>query len=369
MRLFNPFWSRRWRLLCYLTDFSRLNRRMHNKSFTVDDQVTIIGGRNIGDEYFGVGDEVQFIDLDVMAIGDVVHEVTQDFNRYWSYGSARPIERLLRKAGGATPQARNGTTRPSEQAERFLEAVSRDPVVREMLEGRLPFEWANVNMVSDDPSKVRGRVRDAELLWTRLKRMLKEPAEELELVSAYFVPGRQGVDHFVGMARGGVKVTVLTNALEATDVAAVHAGYAKRRRPLLEAGITLFELKRMAAPSPPRRRGRGGSSDSSLHAKTSAIDRSVAFVGSFNFDPRSVRLNTELAFVIDSPALATALADQVIGPLADQSYQVRLGPGGALQWVDRIDGKEVVHNREPGASLWRRLTVSMLSVLPIEWLL
>jgi putative cardiolipin synthase len=238
-----------------------------------------------------------------------------------------------------------------------------------MLEGRLPFEWANVNMVSDDPSKVRGRVRDAELLWTRLKRMLKEPAEELELVSAYFVPGKQGVDHFVGMARGGVKVTVLTNALEATDVAAVHAGYARRRKPLLEAGITLFELKRMAAPSAPKRRGRGGSSDSSLHAKTSAIDRSVAFVGSFNFDPRSVRLNTELAFVIDSPALATALADQVIGPLAGRSYEVRLGPHGALQWVDRVDGQEVVHNREPGASLWRRLTVAVLSVLPIEWLL
>ena len=166
-----------------------------------------------------------------------------------------------------------------------------------------------------------------------------------------------------------MKVTVLTNALEATDVAAVHAGYAKRRKPLLEAGVALFELKRMAAPSAPKRRGRGGSSDSSLHAKTFSIDRSVVFVGSFNFDPRSIRLNTEMAFVIDSPALATALADQVIGPLADQSYRVRLGPGGRLQWVERVDGKEVVHEREPGASLWRRLTVAVLSLLPIEWLL
>ncbi len=183
------------------------------------------------------------------------------------------------------------------------------------------------------------------------------------------MPGKQGVDHFAELARGGVRVTILTNSLEATDVAAVHAGYAKRRKPLLEAGITLFELKRMAAPSTPKRRGRGGSSDSSLHAKTFAIDRSVAFVGSFNFDPRSIRLNTELAFVIDSPALATALADQVIGPLADQSYRVRLGPGGRLQWVERVDGKEVVHEREPGASLWRRLTVAVLSLLPIEWLL
>jgi putative cardiolipin synthase len=369
VRLFNPFWSRRWRLLCYLTDFSRLNRRMHNKSFTTDDQVTIIGGRNVGDEYFGVGDEVQFIDLDVMAIGDVVHDVTQDFNRYWSYASARPIERLLRTGAGTRRKIRPDTAHTKKQAERFLEAVSADPFIREMLEGRLSFEWASVHMVSDDPSKVRGRVRDAELLWTRLTRMLKEPAEELQLVSAYFVPGKQGVDHFAGMAQGGVRVTVLTNSLEATDVAAVHAGYAKRRKPLLKAGITLFELKRMAGSSTPRRRGRGGSSDSSLHAKTSAIDRSVAFVGSFNFDPRSLRLNTELAFVIESPALATALADQVIGTLADQSYRVRLGPGGRLQWVDRVEGQEVVHDREPGASLWRRLIVAVLTVLPIEWLL
>ena len=229
VRLFNPFWSRRWRLLGYLTDFSRLNRRMHNKSFTADDQVTIIGGRNVGDEYFGAGDEVQFVDLDVMAIGDVVHEVTQDFNRYWSYASARPIERLLRTGGGTTRQVHPDAAHTKKQAERFLEAASGDPFVREMLEGRLSFEWANVCMVSDDPSKVRGRVRDAELLWTRLKRIVKEPAEELELVSAYFVPGKQGVDHFAEFARGGVRVTVLTNALEATDVAAVHAGYAKRR--------------------------------------------------------------------------------------------------------------------------------------------
>ena len=131
VRLFNPFWSRRWRLLGYLTDFSRLNRRMHNKSFTVDDQVTIIGGRNIGDEYFGVGDEVQFVDLDVMAIGDVVHEVTQDFDRYWSYGSARPIERLLRKAGGATPSGSQRDDTP----ERTGGAISRSSLARSCRSG------------------------------------------------------------------------------------------------------------------------------------------------------------------------------------------------------------------------------------------
>src|SRR5262249_21443273 len=145
---------------------------------------------------------------------------------------------------------------------------------------------------------------------------------------------------------------------------AVHAGYAKRRKPLLAAGVTLLELKREAAPRAPRRRSRGGSSDSSLHAKTPAIDRSGALAGSYHFDPRPVRPNTELAFVIESPALATALADQVVGTLADQSYRVRLGPGGALQWVDQSDGQEIVHDQEPGASLWRRFAVALLSLLP-----
>jgi putative cardiolipin synthase len=369
VRLFNPFFSRRWRLLCYLTDFSRLNRRMHNKSFTADDQVTIIGGRNIGDEYFGAGNEVQFIDLDVMAIGDVVHDVTRDFDRYWSYSSARPIERLLGTRRPRAARLHSDSPGAVEEAQRFLDAVSRDPLVQEMLEGRLPFEWATVRMVSDDPAKIRGRANDAELLWSRLTRMMKQPAHQLELLSAYFVPGKRGVEHFTELARRGVRVTVLTNSLEATDVAAVHAGYAKRRKPLLEAGVALFELKRKDAPRTPKRRGRGGSSDSSLHAKTSAIDRSVAFVGSFNFDPRSVRLNTELAFVIESPALAAALADQVTGPLADRSYKVRLGPGGSLEWVDRSEGNEIVHDHEPGASLWRRLCVAVLSLLPIEWLL
>jgi len=241
--------------------------------------------------------------------------------------------------------------------------------VRELLEQRLRFEWADVRMVSDDPSKGEGRAKPGELLWSRLIRMMKPPAHELELVSAYFVPGEGGVDQFVRMARRGVKVAILTNSLEATDVAAVHAGYAKRRKPLLEAGVTLFELKRTATRARPRSHGPGGSSASSLHAKTFEVDRSLAFVGSFNFDPRSARLNTELGFLIESSTLAATLGDAINRELAERSYQVRLGPAGRLQWVDQVEGKEVVYEREPGAGFWRRLTVAMLSRLPIEWLL
>jgi len=369
VRLFNPFRMRAWRVLGYLTDFSRLNRRMHNKTFTADNQVTIIGGRNIGDEYLGVSNEVQFVDLDVMAIGRVVQEVTQDFDRYWSCRSAYPAERVLPAVGQTTSPRHAAPADAGRTAAACLEVLARQPFVRELLEQRLQFEWADVRMVSDDPSKGEGGAKTDEFLWSRLIRMMKPPAQELELVSAYFVPGEGGVDQFVQMARRGVKVTILTNSLEATDVAAVHAGYAKRRKPLLEAGVTMFELKRTATPAPPRSQAAGGSSDSSLHAKTFAVDRSVAFVGSFNFDPRSARLNTELGFLIESSALAAELADVIGGELAERSYRVRLSTAGTLQWVDRVEDKEVVYDREPGAGFWRRLMIAVLSVVPIEWLL
>jgi cardiolipin synthase C len=366
VRLFNPFAARHLRALGYLTDFDRLDRRMHNKSFTADNQVTIIGGRNVGDEYFGAGQNLQFVDLDVMAIGDVVEDVSQDFDRYWASDSAYPAGRVLQPTG-MTPQLT-----PAAGADRatmtalYLDALARQPFVREMLEHRLPFEWANVHMVSDDPSKGLGKARGDDFLWARLKRIVAMPTRELELVSPYFVPGADGVAHFADMARHGAKVTVLTNSLEATDVPAVHAGYAKRRKQLLEAGVELYEMKRTGGAGPRTFRAGGSSSASSLHAKTFSADRSVVFVGSFNFDPRSANLNTELGFVMECPVIASAMADAITAMMAERAYQVRIAPDGALQWVERISGNEVVHDREPGAGFWRQLEIAVLSLLPIE---
>ena len=369
VRLFNPFAARRWRALSYLTDFDRLNRRMHNKSFTADNQVTIIGGRNIGDEYFGAGQNLQFVDLDVMAIGEVVRKVSQDFDRYWASDSAYPAQLVLQPTGlpaQVTPEA--GADRAAMTA-LYLDALARQPFVREMLEHRLPFEWANVQMVSDDPSKGLGKAKDDDFLWPRLKRIVATPTRELELVSPYFVPGADGAAHFADMARNGARITVLTNSLEATDVPAVHAGYAKRRKQLLEAGIGLYEMKRTDGAAPRTFRAGGSSSASSLHAKTFSADRSTVFVGSFNFDPRSARLNTELGFVIECPVIAATMADTIADMLPERAYRVRIGPDGALQWVERVAGNEVVHDQEPGAGFWRQLAVSVLSLLPIEALL
>jgi putative cardiolipin synthase len=250
----------------------------------------------------------------------------------------------------------------------YVRAVARAPFVSDLFSGRLPLDWATVTMLSDDPAKGLGRAPYHAYLWPRLEPMVK-PARELRLVSAYFVPTAAGVEFLVAQARQGVKIAILTNALEATDVAVVHAGYAKWRKPLLRAGVELWEIKRSSAGPRIKDRPVTGSSGSSLHAKTLSVDGSRLFVGSFNFDPRSARLNTELGFVIDSPQLARAGAEAFAAGVAAHAYQVRLSGAGGLQWVEQVDGKRRVHQREPGAGLWLRLAVWILSKLPIEWLL
>lgn len=373
VRLYNPFAVRWPKPLGYLTDFSRLNRRMHNKSFTADNQATIVGGRNIGDEYFGATHGVLFTDLDVLAIGAAVGDVSADFDRYWSSDSAYPVSGLLKKAASNELdelEADAATVERSPEAAAYAQAMRELPFIRQLLRGELPMEWTQTRMVSNDPRKTLGTAPREAMLPHQLQDILGVPAKALVLVSPYFVPTAAGTRAFANMARNGVRVRVLTNALEATDVAVVHSGYAKRRKDLLAAGVELYEMKRMAQPVE-RNKGLGpfGSSGSSLHAKTFAVDGERVFVGSFNFDPRSARLNTELGFVIDSPTLARHIEDTFDDELARTAYRVRIDEMGKLYWLDTRDGQTVRHDREPGATLWQRLTVWIASRLPLEPLL
>lgn len=372
VRLFNPFVQRNWRWLGYLTDFARLNRRMHNKSYTVDNQATIIGGRNVGDEYFGASEEFQFIDLDVLAVGPVVTEVSKDFDRYWESASSYPVDLILAPAneGGLDElKARARSIREDERAAGYVKAMNELPLVKQLLDGSIELEWAVTRMVSDDPSKGLGEADDHEMLPQRLGRIFGVPEQDLFMVSSYFVPTKAGVDYLTALAESGVQVTILTNSLEATDVAAVHAGYAKRRLPLLQSGITLYELKKVTSPAAFRDRGLTGSSASSLHAKTLSVDGQKIFIGSFNFDPRSARLNTEIGFVIESPRLAQNLPAALEKQAADMAYRVFLSDSNELRWEEVKDGERIVHTSEPGASVWRLMGVWILSHLPIEWLL
>ncbi len=373
VRLFNPFMTRKFRWIGYLTDFGRLNRRMHNKSFTIDNQATVIGGRNVGDEYFGATEGVLFADLDVLAIGPVVQAVSDDFDRYWASGSSYPAERILPAVGDDVPRQLAEKARAIEQhpiAANYMSALQRSNFVQEMRQGGVNFEWAEARLVSDDPAKGLGRAKPEKLLTARLAEILERPQTDVELVSPYFVPTAAGVKAFADIAQQGVSVRILTNALEATDVALVHSGYAKRRKDLLKAGIQLYELRREAAtPISEDKHKIFGSSGSSLHAKTFSVDRSHFFVGSFNFDPRSADLNTEMGFVIDSPVLAQQIESQFNDRIPLYAYEVRLADNGRLYWLERRDGETLRHDTEPGTTIWQRAGVYLMSLLPIEWLL
>nr|WP_302474506.1 phospholipase D family protein [Roseococcus sp. MDT2-1-1] len=384
VRLFNPFVLRWPKALGYLADFRRLNRRMHNKSFTADNQVTVVGGRNIGDEYFGAREEGLFVDLDALAIGPVVRDVSADFDRYWNSASAYPASRILpaapeRDVAEIEDAAELARSTPAAQA--YVASVRSLPIIERIFDGTLPWTWAPVTMVSDDPAKALGLAPREDLLWPTLRRAIGEPRRSLRLVSGYFVPTDAGVDAFAGLARGGVDVGILTNALRSTDVPVVYAGYAHQREALLRAGVRLYELhgigrdpvvaegSRLLLGSGSGLGGSETSAASALHAKTFAVDGERLFVGSFNFDPRSIHLNTELGFVIESPSLTQALEASFAERLPAQAYEVQLASDGELEWVERRDGTLVQHRTEPGTTALRRAMVWLLSCLPIEWLL
>ena len=373
IRLFNPFIVRWPKSIGFVTDFMRANRRMHNKSFTADNQATIIGGRNVGDEYFGAGESVLFADLDVLAIGKAARDVSTDFDRYWESKSSYPVDLILPKVDAtALPQlkARAESLIKSQAAAQYTQAIRTSPFISKMLKGDLSFEWADIRMVSDDPAKGLGKAKSNGLLTYQLADILGRPTRNVDLISPYFVPTAAGVEVFTKMARDGVKLRILTNSLDATDVSAVHAGYAKRREDLLAAGIKLYELRRISFTDKRNdSAGPFGSSGSSLHAKTFAVDHKRVFVGSFNFDPRSTHLNTEMGFVIESPNLALQIENYFDKEIAKTSYEVRLSEAGDVYWIERRDGKRIRYDSEPETSLFKRGMVWFLSILPIEWLL
>jgi len=368
VRLYNPVRHRRFRAIDYLTDFLRMNRRMHNKAFAVDGEVAILGGRNVGNEYFGAGDGVTFADLDVLAVGAVAPDVVASFEAYWSSKTAIPAARLLARAPAGSAErlrSRFEAARSGEDARRFLEAVRKTPFVSELLEGGLDLEWTRARLFQDDPAKTRRRDPDDRvLLLPRLLGDIGEPARCLDIVSPYFVPMADGSALLAEIARRGVRVRVLTNSLEATDVGAVHAGYAKRRKRLLRAGVKLYELERSAGL-----RAGHGSSSASLHAKTFAVDDRRVFVGSVNLDPRSALLNTENGLLIDSPALARQISASFDSRILLDAYEVGLRPDGGLVWIDRTGDGEVRYDHDPRVSPLRRAAITLLSHLPIEWLL
>ena len=370
IRLFNPFTLRSPRLLSYAFDFNRLNHRMHNKSMTVDGIATIVGGRNIGNIYFDYGAGVHYFDADVLAVGKAAGEVSGQFDAYWSSGSSYPAERILADAPGGLGSlaARTKTAWEGAIGTEYADAVAATELVKRMQAGTLRFEWSDVTLFYDHPAKGLGEADEDDLLLTRIIEISK-PERSFDLVSAYFIPGKNGTEILNDFAARGVQTRALTNALSATDVPPVHSAYIRYRGDLVDGGVDVLELRRMAM----RERDLNLSemivgSASSLHAKTFAIDGKKIFVGSFNFDPRSARLNTEMGLLIERPDMARGLA-RVLDD-ATQFYRVRRDEKGDLIWIETDrDGSEKVLSGEPESTMFQRMVVRFVSWLPVEWML
>ena len=360
VRIINPFANRGFRALETLARFGTVTRRMHNKSFSVDNVMTVVGGRNVGDAYFGVHENVNFGDLDVLSFGPTAVEVGNQFDLYWNSRVAYPIRSLVNNQGDLEAlRAELSEYTDAHRGSPYAQRVATSRVIRDFEAGMLDFQWGHALVYYDLPEKLITDPADrathmAPQLQSYVLGALKR---DLLLVSPYFVPGEQGVMTLTDLEDRGVRVRILTNSLASTDVGAVHAGYAKYRKSLLRGGVEIYEFKPRADAAQEGMFDKlTGASGSSLHAKTYIFDREAFFVGSANLDPRSSELNTELGILFQSEPLAVGLADWFEEHQAQIAYRVTLDQSqceneqrceGRLRWSDEEAGRQVVYFEDP----------------------
>ena len=367
IKLFNPLTlrGRFSRYLSKLGEFGRINYRMHNKLMIVDSQMFITGGRNIGDEYFSLS-VMDFQDIDILGMGRITREVARSFDDYWNANESVPVASMIRKPG---PRAQ---TRLRQQLEAhrarhdgrpYLQAVRESPFTQALLDDRVVWHWGKAEWLTDPPTKADpGHATNQEpILARKLMQHVRSSEKELLLMSAYFIPGSRGEVFLIDMVEHGVDVRVLTNSLATTDVLAVHSAYASYRKPLLEGGVRLWELRPQAEQ--PDAHAILGESQASLHAKAFVFDRDKLFIGSVNLDPRSIVLNTEAGVLVQQPELADELV-RLFSHWTTESfaYELTLDENGQLRWQA---GEETLHS-EPHASRLRRSAAWFLGWLPIE---
>jgi len=368
VRLFNPSRSREGALRrgieMMLRAFSA-TRRMHNKAWIADGRLAMIGGRNIGDAYFDASRNSNFRDLDMLLMGGAVAQTEAVFDRFWNSGAAIPIAALRGSHGGGLTRVRDKIARlpPAQEAQPYLRRVTANSTVRGILSHAEGIHWTHeARIVSDPPEKAQGVAQEGWLMHA-IQSALLAAKDDLEIISHYFIPGEAGLLQLLDIARAGVKISILTNSLAATDVTAVHGAYARYRKPLVEGGVHLFELK------PYDHRSKAslfGSSGASLHTKAFMVDGHMAFVGSMNFDPRSISLNTEMGILFGHKGLIgevrTIFAEETSSAA---SYRLHV-EDGRIVWQDGAKGSGQTLRAEPDAGLRRRIAATIIGLLPIE---
>ena len=377
VRIFNPFGRNTGKTMQFLTGFGKQTRRSHNKSFTIDNIATIVGGRNIGDEYFDADGEMDFADLDVMGIGPVAREVSASFDQYWNHQLTYPIGLLIEKQP-TEQDYRAGRAKfdkyIAEQSESaYVISLRNSDFAKDRLNKAIVYNWADAKVYADSPDKLLEETGDRVYqMWTDLKPRMAAAEKELIIISPYFVPGDGGVDFLIGLKEKGVRIRILTNSLASTDVSIVHAGYARYRKPLLRAGIELYELNKKTAKSSRQayRQGKIGVSETSLHAKTFIVDRKTVFIGSLNLDARSVVQNTEIGVVIDSKDIAEIMSEGLDENFERVAFRLGLDVDDSgtehTTWTGLIDGEQTKLTREPYTGFWKRFGTSFMRLMPIE---
>ena len=370
IRVFNPFANRSARFWDGITNLSRVNRRMHNKSFTVDNKITIIGGRNIADEYFGARTDAKFGDLDVIGIGPVVDEISGTFDAYWNHERAAPIAAFAKMPDDPAAELVRVRAELAQADEDIADSPYAAAVTDKILEyvesDQSLFTWAPYEVAVDSPDKAfKSKAGEAQSITTTLYESLGNAESEMVIISPYFVPLKEGIAALTEIQARGIDVTIITNSLAANNQSSVHSGYASSRKPLLKAGVKIYEVRPDAAIEGSELMAASGAK-ATLHTKAFAVDRKELFIGSFNFDPRSANINTELGVIIKSPEMAAELTDVILAKRRQSAYEVFLNEDEKLRWRAFNDGEEVIYTKEPETTGWQRFKVGFMKILPIK---
>lgn len=369
IRLFNPSYARNnWFRRSFELIFRglSLNRRMHNKAWIVDNSIAIVGGRNIGDEYFDAAPKTNFFDVDTLILGEAVSDVSAIFEQFWNSRFAIPLNKLIKNKEGSLQALRqyikNIDDHALQETNIYLERLRNSPSILTLLEKRRTVFWTNeVHVYSDPPEKATGAKQEQWLI-NQLYPVWRDTQLELKLILPYFVPGNDGVELMSGLKTKGVEIGILTNSLAATDVILVHSGYAPYRVPLLKEGVNLYELM----PFSKIKKKLFGASGASLHTKLFIRDKQTCFIGSFNFDPRSVRLNTEMGILFNQTEMAQELLTLFEQKVKENtSYQLFMEKN-QLCWKDGSEQPPAIWKHEPEVGIIKRIITKVASYLPIE---
>jgi len=367
IRMFNPFANRGTPGLGFLTDFNRVNHRMHNKLMVMDNTLAIVGGRNIGNHYFDVATDANFRDLDIAAGGPVVPEISSVFDHFWNGEWSYPISALVdRNYTEADLRATVEKLREQIDLDAYPHPMDQDVATlkAELMAHFDNFIWAPGKIVWDDPASIQKEGSTTAMV-QGLVRRLDAVEEEVLIEAAYFVTRDPGVEKLTGLADRGVRVRVLTNSLAANDVLAAHAGYAERRDDLVAGGIEIYELR--PYPDAVAKDLVAGSSKAALHTKAIVFDRKDVFIGSLNLDPRSLDINTEVGLYVESPDLAQqVIAYMDSGVTPENSYRVLIDENGDLYWITESNGEEVRYEKDPESTGMQRFMVGFIELLPVE---